>query len=187
MLLTRSHTCLVIRNERINIRGDGDLQSLWPASSENVLVNLLLLHCGHCLWDWTLPHGSRKQQTNDCTDWHNETILVVMSCIVFTATPGADICLKCAYVFTRRLQWIVIDRKRNLQQRQRILHKKKMSVHILQVSPHIKIGCTPVRRTWEDHLSSSILKSLAVAQSTSSEVLSDFQIWFTPGCQMHLD
>ena len=20
--------------------------------------------CGHCLWDWTLPHGSRKQQTH---------------------------------------------------------------------------------------------------------------------------
>ena len=51
-----------------NIRGDEDLQSLWPASSENVLVNLLLLHCGHCLWDWTFPHGSRKQQTNVCTD-----------------------------------------------------------------------------------------------------------------------
>ena len=48
--------------------GTGDLQSLWPASSENVLVNLLLLHCGHCLWDWTFPHGSRKQQTNVCTD-----------------------------------------------------------------------------------------------------------------------
>ena len=61
-------TCLIIRTERINNRGDGDLQSLWPASSENVLVNLLLLHCGHCLWDWTFPHGSRKQQTNVCAD-----------------------------------------------------------------------------------------------------------------------
>ena len=29
-----------------------------------------------------------------------------------------------------------------------------MSVHIFQVHPHIKIGCTPVRRTWEDYLSS---------------------------------
>ena len=29
-----------------------------------------------------------------------------------------------------------------------------MLVHILQVQPHIKIGCTPVRLTWEDHLSS---------------------------------
>ena len=68
ILPTRSRTCLVIRTEQINIRRDGDLQSLWPASSENVLVNLLLLHCGHCLWDWTFPHGSRKQQTNVCTD-----------------------------------------------------------------------------------------------------------------------
>ena len=51
-----------------DIRGDGDLHPLWPASSENVLVTLLLLHCGQCLWDWTLPHGSRKQQTNVCTD-----------------------------------------------------------------------------------------------------------------------
>ena len=82
-----------------NIRWDGDLQSLWPASSEFVLVNLLLLHCGHCVEDWTFPHGSRKQQTNVCTDSHNETILVVRSCSVFTAPPGAHICWKCAYVF----------------------------------------------------------------------------------------
>ena len=57
----------VIRTEWMT-EGTGDLQSHWPASSENVLVNLLLLHCGHCLWDWTFPHGSRKQQTNVCTD-----------------------------------------------------------------------------------------------------------------------
>ena len=68
VLPTRSHTCLVIRTEWITNRGDGDLQSLRPASSENVLVNLLLLHCGLCLWDWTFPHGSRKQQTSVCTD-----------------------------------------------------------------------------------------------------------------------
>ena len=68
ILPTRSHTCSDIRTEQVNYRGSGDLQSLWPASSENVLVNLLLLHCGHCLWDWTFPHGSRKQQTNVCTD-----------------------------------------------------------------------------------------------------------------------
>ena len=100
ILPTRSHTGLDIRTELINNRKDGDLQSLWPASSENVLVNLLLLHCGHCLWDWTFPHGSRKQQTDDCNDEHNETILVVRSCSVFTAPPSAHICLKCAYVFT---------------------------------------------------------------------------------------
>ena len=52
ILPTRSRTCFVIRTEPINIRRDGDSQSLWPASSENVLVNLLLLHCGHYLWDW---------------------------------------------------------------------------------------------------------------------------------------
>ena len=58
----------------------------------------------------------------------------------------------CVYT-THRLQGIVIDCKRNLQQDTRDC-TKKMSVHILQVSPHIEIGCTPVRRTWEDHLSS---------------------------------
>ena len=100
ILPTRSHTCMVTRTKQINNRGDGDLQSLWPASSENVLVNMLPLHCGHCLWDWTSPHGSRKQQTNVCTDQHNKTILVVRSCSVFTAPPGAHMCLKCAYVFT---------------------------------------------------------------------------------------
>ena len=35
-----------------------------------VPVSQLLLHCGHCLWDWTFPHGSRKQQTNVCTRQH---------------------------------------------------------------------------------------------------------------------
>ena len=24
--------------------------------------------CGHCLWNWTFPHGLHKQQTNVCTD-----------------------------------------------------------------------------------------------------------------------
>ena len=100
ILPTRSHTCLVDRTERINNRSDGDLQSLWPASSENVLVNLLLLHCGHCLWDWTFPHSSRKQQTNVCTRQHLKTILGVKSYSVFTAPPSTHICLKCAYVFT---------------------------------------------------------------------------------------
>ena len=60
----------------------------------------------------------------------------------------------CVYS-SRRLQWIVIDCKRNLQQRQKILYKKKLSVHTLRVPPHIKIVCAPVRLTWEDHLSSS--------------------------------
>ena len=67
ILSTRSHTCLFFALNTL-IRRDGDLQSLWPASSENVLVNLLLLHCGHRLWDWTFPQGSRKQQTYICTD-----------------------------------------------------------------------------------------------------------------------
>ena len=35
-----------------------------------VPVSLLLLHCGHCLWDWTFPHGSRKQQTDVCARQH---------------------------------------------------------------------------------------------------------------------
>ena len=71
--------------------------------------------------------------------------------------PGAHICLKiCANVFTppRRLQGSVIDCKRNLQKDKGYCTKKKMSVHIFQVHPHIKIGRTPVRRTGEDHLSS---------------------------------
>ena len=63
-----SQSHVLSRTKQINNRRDGDLQSLWPASSENVLINLLLLHCGHCLWDWTSPHSSRKQQTNVCTD-----------------------------------------------------------------------------------------------------------------------
>ena len=78
-----------------------------------VPVDLLPLPCGHCLWDWTFPHGSRKQQTNVCTNQRNKTILGVSCCIAFTAPPGAHICLNCAYVFTtpRRLQGIVIDCK----------------------------------------------------------------------------
>ena len=56
----------------------------------------------------------------------------------------------CVYT-TRRLQWIVIDCKRKLQQDKGYCTKKILSVHILQVPPHIKIGCTVVRLTWEDH------------------------------------
>ena len=87
-----AHAWLFARNELLT--EDGDLQSLWPVSSENVLVNLLLLHCGHCLWDWTFPHLSRKQQTNVCTDYHNETILVVKSCSVISAPAGRSHMLK---------------------------------------------------------------------------------------------
>ena len=53
---------------KLTTEGAGTYSHFRPASSENVLVNLLLLHCGHCLWDWTFPHGSRKQQTDVCTD-----------------------------------------------------------------------------------------------------------------------
>ena len=120
-------------------RGDGDWQSLWPTSSKNVLVNLLLLHCGHGLWDWTFPHGSRKQQTNVCTDEHNETILVVRSCSGFPYHPaGHSHTLKirtCVYT-PRRLQWIVIDCQRNLQQRQRILYKKNVGAHLASPPAH---------------------------------------------------
>ena len=42
----RSHTCLVFRTEQINNRGRGDLQSLWPASSENVLAEAQMGCCG---------------------------------------------------------------------------------------------------------------------------------------------
>ena len=54
----------------------------------------------------------------------------------------------CAYT-TRRLQWTVIDCERNLQQRPRTLYKKKCRCTSYKSHPHIKIGCTPVRRTWE--------------------------------------
>ena len=61
-------------------RGDEDLQSLWPASSDVSPGNLLLLHCGHCLWDWTFPHGSRKQQTNVCTNQHHARVRTLSAC-----------------------------------------------------------------------------------------------------------
>ena len=42
ILPTRSHTCLDIRTVQID-RGDGELQSLWPASSD--LSRLIFCHC----------------------------------------------------------------------------------------------------------------------------------------------
>ena len=68
------------------------------------------------------------------SDKHNETILVVRFCSVCTASPVLEMRI-CVYT-PRRLQWIVIDCK-----------QKMLSVHIVQVPPHIKIGCTPVRLT----------------------------------------
>ena len=59
----------------------------------------------------------------------------------------------CVYT-SRRLQWIVIDCKRTCNKHKGYCTKKELSVHILQVLPHNKIGCTPVRLAWEDHLSS---------------------------------
>ena len=56
----------------------------------------------------------------------------------------------CVYT-TRRLQWIVIDCKRKLQQDKGYCTKNIVGAHLTS-PPHIKIGCTPVRLTWEDHL-----------------------------------
>ena len=73
-----------------------------------------------------------------------------MSCSVFTVPPGAHVFLKkCKCVHTRRrLQWIVIDCKRNLQRRHRKL-AQKMSVHILEAHPeHLNrvYTCSPPLR-----------------------------------------
>ena len=72
--------------------GTGDLQSLGPRplrmSWSTCCCCIAVIACGIGLF-----HMARKQQTNVCTDWHNETILVVRSCSVFTAPPGAYICV----------------------------------------------------------------------------------------------
>ena len=46
--------------------------------------------------------------------------------------------------------------------------KTLLSVHIFQVSPHIKIGCTPVRRTWELFKSSCWSLSMQVIKFASA-------------------
>ena len=116
-------------------KGDGDFQSLWPASSENVPVNLSLLHCGHCLWDWTFPHGSRKQQTDVCRRQHLSKQFWVRSYSVFTAPPGAHICWKCAYVFTHTVSYSGSFSTVNETCNKTKDTVKKMSVHIWQVPP----------------------------------------------------
>ena len=76
------------------------------------------------------------------------------SCSLFTAPSGAHICLKCAFVVT-----LPVGYSGSLSTANQTCNKDKgyctkLSVHIFQVLPHAKIGCTPVRLTWEDHLSS---------------------------------
>ena len=44
-----------------------------------------------------------------------------------------------------------------------------------------------ISEEFDEQTSVTGLPFLAAAQSTSSEVLSDFQMWCFPGCQMHLD
>ena len=70
--------------------------------------------------------------------------------------PGAHIRLKmrkCVYTL-RRLQGSVTDCKRNLQQDKGYCTKKKCRRTSYKSTRTLKSGCTPVRRTWEDHLSS---------------------------------
>ena len=166
-------------------------------------VNLLLLHCGHCLWDWTSPHGSRKEQTNVCTDQHHETILVVMFCSVFSAPPGAHICSKCACVFTPPVGYSgsLSTVNENCNKTKDTVQKKycrctsyKSLAHLNRVhtcSPHLRRPLVVIVPFWGVWWASGHYRShrsyMAAAQSTSSEVLSDFQIWCHPGCQMHLD
>ena len=116
---------------------------------------------------------------------------------VFTALPGAHICLKkriCVHIpvgYSGSLSTVneTCNKTKDTVQ-------TKLSVHIFQVHPHIKFGCTLVRltchhcsivRSLMSEPTSRVSPYLFAAHLTSSEVVSDFQIWCSPGCQMHLD
>ena len=90
---------------------------------------------------------------HQCAQWMSEEKYAVWRCSVHTP---------------RRLQWIVIGCKRNLQQRQKTLYKKILSLHILRSSPYIKIGCAPVRRTWQLFKSSCWSLSMQVIKFASA-------------------
>ena len=113
---------------------------------------------------------------------------------VFTAPSGAHICLKmriCVHIpvgYSGSLSTVneTCNKTKDTVQ-------TKLSVHIFQVHPHIKFGCTLVRLTWEDHLSSlfhceefdertNITGLTVLVCCTFNELRGS-----SPGCQMHLD
>ena len=61
--------------------------------------------CGHRQWDWTFPHGSRKQQTYVCTTEHYSSY--AHSLRVYRPTGRTHMLKMRMYFFTpRRLQRI---------------------------------------------------------------------------------
>ena len=102
-------------------------------------------------------------------------------------------------VHSRRSQWIVIDCKRNLQQDKRYCTKKcrctsyksprilKSGVHLFASLENTTCRHCSILRSSMSWRPIRVSPYLFAAHLRSSQVLSDFQIWCSPGCQMHLD
>ena len=126
----------------------------------------LYVRAAHALVSCTAPLRWTRKRTYL---QHHKTILGVRSYSVFTTPPGGHICLQCAYVFT-----LPVGYNGSLSTVNETCNKdkghctKKMSVHIFQVLPHIKIGWTPVLRTWELFWMSCLSLSMQVIKFASA-------------------
>ena len=75
------------------------------------------------------------------------------SCSAFTAPPIAHICMKHAHVFTppvgyRGFPASVNEKSCNTKRQRKLYNKKNVGAHLAS-PPHVKVGCTPVGRTWD--------------------------------------
>ena len=132
---------------------------------------------------------ARKQQTNVCTRQPYSRYAHSLRVSVFTAPPGAHICLECAYVLTPPVghSGSLSTVNETCNKRQKTLYKKK-SVHTFQFLPaHLNrvYTCSPHLRTLENVL----FESLSAGHQFCLGNCAGLKIWLrvSPGCQMHLD
>ena len=122
-------------------RGDGDSQSLWPASSDVsrlayccciavIACGIGLVHMARASSRLTSVHVNTSQNNSGCE---------ILQRVYGPAGRSRMLKMRTCVHTPRRLQWIVIDCKRNLQQDKGHC-TKKMSVHILQVHRTLKLG-----------------------------------------------
>ena len=118
-------------------RGDRDWQSLYSASSDMSRLayrcSIAVIACGIGLFH--MARASSRSTSVHVNTSRNNSGCEVLQRVYRPAGRSHVLEMRICVHTTRRLQWIVIDCKRNLQQDSGQC-TKKLSVHIFQVPPH---------------------------------------------------
>ena len=144
--VTTSHSNEIMTLYKLT-RKDGDLQSLWPASSDVSLAYcccIAVIACGIGLFN--MARASNRLTSVHVNTSQNNSGCEILQRVYRPAGRSHVLKMrKCVHTpvgYNGPLSTVneTCNKTKDTVQ-------KKLSVHIFQVAPHIKIGCTPVRLT----------------------------------------